>query len=276
MPPGACDTHFHIYYPETAFPLRPDRRYTPVAATLEDYRATMRALGLTRGVIVTGSANADNEPTLAAIAAMAPDFKGVALVGAEVSDGELARLAKGGMTGFRVSTVSVGGLSPSHLPAMAARVASLGWHVEIHVHRPAEIIALAPVLRGLPIPYVLDHLGQVSPRDGSWRDDLRHITALLAADLKAYVNLYGFYHVSDREPPAYDDVLPIAQALIAAAPDRVLWGSNWPHSSTDVPVPDDADLLDFLLVAAPDAAQRQRILVDNPARLYGWPADGNL
>jgi predicted TIM-barrel fold metal-dependent hydrolase len=267
-PAGACDTHFHIYFPESVYPLRPDRRYTPVDATLEDYRPTMRTLGLSRGVVVTGSANLDNEPTLAAIARMKPALKGVALIPADVSEAELARLDAGGMTGFRVSSVSVGGLAPAHLASLSERVADLGWHAEVHVHDVAEIIDLLPILKNLAIPYCLDHLAQLSPDSG--RQALRAICDLLARDERCYVNLYGFYHASRSGPPEYVDMLPVVRALIEARPSGILWGSNWPHSSLDVAVPNDGDLLDFLLAAAPDAAIRQLILVDNPARLYGW------
>lgn len=273
LPPGACDTHFHIYFPETEYPLRPDRRYTPVAATLEDYRPTMQTLGLSRGVVVTGSANLDNEPTLAAIARMKPALKGVALVAADVADGELRRLAAGGMTGFRVSTVSVGGLSPAHLLPMARRVADLGWHAEIHVHDVAEVIDLLPSLKDMAIPYILDHLAQLGPRDAGGQA-LRAVCDLLAKDERCYVNLYGFYHVSAAGPPRYDDLLPVVRALIEARPSGVVWGSNWPHSSFDVAVPNDGDLLDFLAVAAPEPDLRQLILADNPARLYGWTEEG--
>ena len=273
MPPGACDTHFHIYFPEDVFPLRPDRRYTPVQASLDDYQPMMKTLGLSRGVVVTGSANRDNEPTLAAIARMGGAFKGVALVSADVADNELSRLAAGGMTGFRVSTVSVGGLSLDHLAPLAKRVAPLGWHAEVHVHDVHEIVERLSILKALAIPYCLDHLAQLSPAHVDSRD-LRTICDLLAHDEKAYVNLYGFYHVSKAGPPRYDDILPIARALVEARPGGVLWGSNWPQSSLGVAVPNDGDLLDFLAAVAPEPALRRRILVDNPARLYGWPDSG--
>jgi predicted TIM-barrel fold metal-dependent hydrolase len=275
LPPGACDTHFHIYFPEDRFPLRPDRRYTPVDATLEDFRRTMSQLGLSRGVVVTGAANRDNEPTLAAIAEMQGAFKGVALVRADVEDAELKRLDAGGMTGFRVSTISVGGLSPAHIAPLAKRTADLGWHVEIHVHRTEEIIDLLPILKNLPIPYCLDHLAQLTPREPLGGKTFGAIRDLLARDERCYVNLYGFYHVSQVGPPGYEDVVPLLRALIEARPGGVLWGSNWPHSSFDVAPPDEADLLDVLLAAAPDPAHQRLILADNPARLYGWASAGS-
>jgi 2-pyrone-4,6-dicarboxylate lactonase len=185
----------------------------------------------------------------------------------------LVRLAAGGMTGFRVSTVSVGGLSLDHLAPLAKRVAPLGWHAEVHVHDVREIVEHLSILKTLAIPYCLDHLAQLSPvHAGS--HELRTICDLLAHDEKAYVNLYGFYHVSKAGPPRYVDVRPIVCALVEARPDGVLWGSNWPHSSLDVAVPNDGDLLDFLAAVAPEPVLRQRILVDNPARLYGWPDSG--
>jgi predicted TIM-barrel fold metal-dependent hydrolase len=269
-PAGACDTHFHIYFPETVYPLRPDRRYTPVAAGLEDYLAIFRALGLSRGVVVNGAANADNRPTLEAVRRMNGAFKGLALVGAEVSDAELRRLTDGGMTGFRMSTVSVGGLSPRHLAPMARRVADLGWHVEVHMHTAEDFLALIPVLKALPIPYALDRIANLSPHVGSGTATFEAIRALLAEDPKCYVNLYGLYLLSASGPPRYEDMVPVARALIAARPEGIIWGSNWPHPSFEVPLPDDADLLDFLLEAAPHSQHRKLILADNPARLYGW------
>ena len=127
-----------------------------------------------------------------------------------------------------------------------------------------------PTLKGMPIPYCLDHLSQLSPRDPRHGRALARICDLLANDDHCYVNLYGFYHVSEIGPPRYDEVLPIVRALIEARPDRVVWGSNWPHSSLDVPVPDEADLLDFLLAAAAEPELQRLILAENPARLYGW------
>lgn len=268
VPPGACDTHFHIYFPESAYPLRPDRRYTPVDATLEDYLGTFRTLGLSRGVIVTGSANVDNRPTLAAIARMNGAFKGLAVIGPDVTDTELKALAAGGMTGFRVSTVSVGGLSPGHLAPLARRVADLGWHVEVHMHTAEDFLALIPTLKALPIPYSLDRVANLAAGSGPRTFDA--LRRLIAEDPKCHLNLYGLYLLSKAGPPHYEDMVPVVQALVAAKPEGIIWGSNWPHPSFDVPAPDEADLLDFLLEAAPDPKHRALILADNPARLYGW------
>ena len=267
-PPGACDTHFHIYEPD--IPLEPGRRYTPVAAGLADYRAVARRLGLKRGVVITGSAMTSNEPALAAIAAMKGAFKGLALIKPDIPDSELRRLAEGGMTGFRISTRSVGGLGPDHLLALADRVRELGWHVEIHLRDVDEVIELMPLLRRLPVPFSIDHCAYLAPGRGPGTPAFEAVHDLLVSVEDAYVNLYSLYNLSQSGPPHYADMADTIGALIAARPDRLLWGSNWPHPTFEVPVPDEADLLDVLLEAAPDEAHRRLVLSENPARLYGW------
>lgn len=267
-PPGACDTHFHIY--EADIPMKPERRYTPVEAGLANYRKMAERLGLERGVVVTGSGMVDNRPTLAAIAAMGGAFKGLALIKPEVTDQEIEQLAAGGMTGFRISTRSVGGLGPDHLLALADRVRDFGWHVEIHLNNIAEVVALLPTLRQLPIPYSIDHVGYLRHDCGPGTDEFESVRTLLAEEEHAYLNVYAVYDLTAEGPPAYSDMAEIVAPLVEARPDRIIWGTNWPHPSFDVPVPDDADLLDFLGAAVPDAERRRMILVDNPARLYGW------
>ncbi|HSR55516.1 MAG TPA: amidohydrolase family protein, partial [Alphaproteobacteria bacterium] len=259
---------FHIY--EADIPMKPERRYTPVEAGLANYRKMAERLGLERGVVVTGSGMVDNRPTLAAIAAMGGAFKGLALIKPEVTDQEIEQLAAGGMTGFRISTRSVGGLGPDHLLALADRVRDFGWHVEIHLNNIAEVVALLPTLRQLPIPYSIDHVGYLRHDCGPGTDEFESVRTLLAEEEHAYLNVYAVYDLTAEGPPAYSDMAEIVAPLVEARPDRIIWGTNWPHPSFDVPVPDDADLLDFLGAAVPDAERRRMILVDNPARLYGW------
>ncbi|MDX1484299.1 MAG: amidohydrolase family protein [Alphaproteobacteria bacterium] len=270
-PPGACDTHFHIY--EADIPLKPDRRYTPVEAGLENYRRMAERLGLERGVVITGSGMTSNVPSLAAIAAMGGAFKGLALVKPETTDAEIEALAEGGMTGFRISTRSVGGLGPDHLPGLAERVADLGWHVEIHLNDIDEVVALLPTLRRLPIPYSIDHVGYLTHDRRPGTPQFEAVKEVLAGEENAYVNLYAYYDLSAEGPPDYGDMVEIVGTLVEARPDRAIWGTNWPHPSFDVPVPDDADLLDFIFRAVPDEDHRHQVLVDNPARLYGWDKD---
>lgn len=267
-PPGACDTHFHIY--EADIPMKPERRYTPVEAGLANYKRMAARLGLERGVVVTGSAMTDNRPTLAAIAAMGGAFKGLAHIRPEITDPEIEALAAGGMTGFRISTRSVGGVGPDHLPGLADRVKALGWHVEIHLNDIAEVVAMLPTLRRLPIPYSIDHVGYLRPDCGPGTEEFDAVKRLLEGEENAYLNVYAVYDLTAEGPPAYADMAEIVAPLVDARPDRIIWGTNWPHPTFDVPVPEDADLLDFLGAAVPDEERRRMILVDNPARLYGW------
>lgn len=276
-PPGACDCHHHVYGRPGTYPLAPVRGYTPAPnSTLDDYSAMAGTLGLERSVIVTGSANADNRVTLDAIAASHGRIRGVALVSADVGDDELKRLKAGGIQGLRLSNVSAGGTGFGPLEDLAQRAAELDWHIELHVRSTAEAVALAPRLKQLPVPYVIDRMAQAKPEAGPQAGtdggDFRKLADLMAADDHCWVKLYGFYQLSRDGPPGYDDMVPVARALIEARPDRVIWGSNWPHANITVPMPNDGDLLDFLAAAAPDARTRDRILAENPARLYGFPA----
>lgn len=267
-PAGACDTHFHIY--EDGIPYRAKRRYTPVDAGLARYRTTAARLGLARGVVVTGSATLDNEPTLAAIAAMGGAFKGLALVKPDVTDAELEYLAQGGMTGFRISTRSVGGMGPEHLLRLAERVRHLGWHVEIHLRTAREVVDLLPLLRGLPIPHSLDSIANLGPADRPGTPAFDAVAQHLRECDDAWLNIYGVYNASRSGPPAYADMVTPVAALVAARPDRIVWGLNWPHPTFEGAVPDDADVLDFVESVAPDPAVQKLILADNPARLYGF------
>jgi predicted TIM-barrel fold metal-dependent hydrolase len=267
-PPGACDTHFHIY--EDGIPYRPRRRYTPVDAGLAHYRETAARLGLTRGVVVTGSATLDNEPTLAAIASMGGAFRGLALVRPEVSDAELEHLARGGMTGFRISTRSVGGMGPEHLMRMVERVAPLGWHVEVHLNTADEVVELLPLLAKLPIPHTLDGIANLGPDHPPGSPAFDAVARHLRACEDAWINIYGVYNLSRAGAPDYADMTHNLSALVAARPDRVIWGLNWPHPILDGPIPDDADLLDLIATVTPDPLVQKKILSDNPARLYGF------
>lgn len=268
LPEGACDTHFHIYEPSIA--LRPDRRYTPVEAGLENYRRMASRMGLKRGVVVTGSAMTSNEPSLAAIAAMDGDFKGLALVKADIADNELEALAAGGMTGFRISTRSVGGMGPDQLDTMCRRVRDLGWHVEIHLRNIDEVMDILPRLDGLPIPCSLDHVAYLGPGYGPGSREFDAVRDHLAGSDNTYLNIYSIYNLTRAGPPAYDDMVGNVRALVETRPDRIIWGSNWPHPAFDIPLPDEGDLVDFVAAAAPDAEQQRLIFTDNPARLYGW------
>jgi 2-pyrone-4,6-dicarboxylate lactonase len=271
-PPGACDTHLHVYGPSELYPLSAERNYTPdPRSTLDDYLKVHRALGLTRAVIVTGSANGtDNRITLHALQHMKGNFKGLALLDPAITDAELSKLKQGGFTGFRVKANGKGGLSFEDTKRMIARTAGFGWHVEFMSQSMAEVITAVSFLDSLKIPYVFDHVAHAEPHKNKNNREFGELLAILRNEEHAWINLYSFYQLSEVRPPDYADMVGVVGEIIDAAPDRVIWGSNWPHAGIAVPMPNDGDLLDFLLGAAPDESIRNRILVDNPAKLYGW------
>ena len=271
-PPGACDAHLHVYGPPQSYPLAPDRNYNPdPRSTLEDYLKVHRTLGLERAVIVTGSANGtNNQRTLDALARMKGKFKGLALLDPAITDEELLCMKESGVTGFRVKADGRGGLSFADSEKMAARVDGFGWHVEFMSQSLEEVIAAMPFLRRLGAPYALDHVAHAEPHSASNDAKFRELLRVLGGEEHAWINLYSFYQLSEAGPPNYEDMVQVIRAIIDARPGRVIWGSNWPHAGIRAPMPNDADLLDFLLLGAPDEATRKQILCDNPARLYGW------
>jgi len=268
-PPNSCDTHLHVYGPSEIYPLAPERNYTPDPhSSLDDYLEVHRALGLTRAVIVTGSANGtNNQVTFDALARMQGNFKGLALLDPAIADSELFELKNGGFTGFRVKANGRGGLSFENAKRMADRTAGFGWHIEFMCQSTAEAINAVPVLNSLRQPFVFDHVAHAEPHSEA-HGEFGELLAILKNEERVWINLYSFYQLSEVGPPEYADMIEIVQRIIEARADRVIWGSNWPYAGIAVPMPNDGDLLDFLLAAAP--TEQNRILVDNPAALYGW------
>jgi 2-pyrone-4,6-dicarboxylate lactonase len=272
-PPGACDTHLHVYGPFDRYPLVADRNYDPDPhSTLDDYLKVHRALGLERAVIVTGSGNGtNNRITLDALHRMKGSFKGLALLDAAISDAELLNLKEAGFTGFRIKANGRGGLSFADTKRMVARTAGFGWHIEFMSQSMAEVIGGVPFLNSLKVPYVFDHVAHAEPHQNKNDREFSELLAMLKNEEHAWINLYSFYQLSEVGPPDYSDMSEVVGAIVEARPNRVIWGSNWPHGGIAVPMPNDGDLLDFLLTAVRDETIRKRILSDNPARLYGWP-----
>jgi 2-pyrone-4,6-dicarboxylate lactonase len=271
-PPGACDTHLHVYGPSPIYPLANERNYTPdPRSTLDDYLRVHRTLCLERAVVVTGSANGtNNQVTLDALARMEGKFKGLALLDPAIGDAELLRLKNSGITGFRVKSNGKGGLSFDSTKKISARVSGFNWHVEFLPQSMQEVIAAVPFFRTLGISYVFDHVAHAEPGHHSSDHEFDELLEILKGEEHAWINLYSFYQLSKSGPPDYADMLDIVREVIDARPDRVIWGSNWPHAGISVPMPNDGDLLDFLLAAAPEDYMRRLILADNPAKLYGW------
>ena len=266
LPADACDCHMHIYDGGRFPPSRPAARMQP-DATVADYRLLQRRIGLSRTVVVTPAAyHTDNAVTLDAIAQLGPPARGVAVVHPSVADAELKRMADGGIRGIRFTQFDprTAATTLDMIEPLARRVEPLGWHVQIHL-RSDQIAAAADLLQRLPGTVVFDHLGRLA---GGVNDPAFTIIRRMLDGGRTWMKLSGAYMFG--APPVYAEALPIARAAIAAAPERVVWGSDWPHP-TEAEKPDDAVLLDLLLDWAPDDAARHRILIDNPAALYGFP-----
>ncbi|WP_439400138.1 amidohydrolase family protein (plasmid) [Bradyrhizobium sp. PMVTL-01] len=267
-PPGAVDCHFHTY----------DKRYPPIAgatllpedATPDDYRALQGRTGTTRGVIIQPSTyGTDNRLQIASRQALGPeDFRVVAVVAENVPDAELQQLNEQGVRGVRFNLRFPGGLTVSSLKMLAPRLADLGWTCQINMH-PKQIEENADLLMSLPGPLVFDHLAQVPQPDGLDSATYKVIRGMLDRG-KTWIKLSGAYISSKSGPPDYTDAGAVAKAYAKAAPERLVWGSDWPHPSERENKPDDARLFDLLAEWAGSDATFKRILVDNPVELYGF------
>ncbi len=265
-PADTCDCHIHLYDP--AMPLAPTAANAgPAWANVEAYRDVQRRLGLTRAVVVQPTAyGADNRCTVAAIAALGRQrTRGIAVIQPEITDAELVRLDDAGICGVRFQMFPGGALPWEALEPIAARIAPLGWHIQLQMD--GRLLAEREAMLGrLPAPLVIDHVGKFLEPVTVAHSGFQAILRLLDGG-RTWFKLAAAYEVSKAGPPLYVDVGALAKAAVKAAPERMIWASNWPHVSVR-DLPDDAALLDLLQNWAPDAAVRQRILVDNPALLY--------
>ena len=268
-PPGACDCHMHFYGPRRRFSYRADAPNAPPPASVDDYRAVRARLGLARTVVVQPSVyGTDNTCNLEAMAELGAEVRGVMVVDTEVSDAELDRLTGLGVCGERFYMLG-GVLGWDILDEMAARVHDFGWHVQLQFDG-RELGEREAALRRLPGTLVIDHVGRFGEPVGVDHPGFRALMRLVEGG-RCWVKLSMPYDGSRVGPPNYDDVGVLAKALVRAAPERMLWASNWPHPTVPVSErPDDAVLLDVLLDWVGDDATRHRILVDNPADLYGF------
>jgi predicted TIM-barrel fold metal-dependent hydrolase len=267
VPEGAVDTHAHVISDDAAYPMVGARSYTPPPAPEEKYLAMLDALGMTFGVLVQISVyGTDNRCMLKVLRRHPHRLRGVAVVSPDVSDAELEALHEAGIRGLRINVLFGGGIGFSAMERLAHRVKDLGWHMQFLMDA-RNLPELLPRMASLPVPGVIDHLGHI-PVDAG----LHHpgFTALrhLVVDHGYWIKLSGAYRISARFQ-TFEDVAPFARRLIEDAPDRMLWGSDWPHVSQSR-TPDTGRLLNLLPQWAPDPKIRQRILVTNPARLYGF------
>ncbi|MGZ5171789.1 MAG: amidohydrolase family protein, partial [Burkholderiales bacterium] len=281
VPAGACDCHTHIHGDTAQFPFFAGRIYTPEMALPEEMAALHKALHMQRVVIVTPSVyGTDNSATLYGMKARGNNARGVAVIDDKTSESDLDAMGKAGMRGIRLNLATGGTNDPNvarkRFQAASERMQPRKWHIQIYTSL-AVISGIKDLVAVSSVPVVFDHFGGAQAALGVDQPGFSDLLALVKSG-KAYVKISGAYRAS-KLGPDYSDAAPLARALIAANPDRIVWGTDWPHpnsegGSVDRVSPlfqiDDGRLLNQLPVWAPDAATRKKILVDNPVRLYGF------
>jgi predicted TIM-barrel fold metal-dependent hydrolase len=282
VPAGACDCHTHIHGDPRKFPYFPGRVYTPETALPEEMAALHHALHVQRVVIVTPSVyGTDNAATLYGMAARGADARGVAVIDDKTPESALDAMDRAGVRGIRLNLATGGGDDPSagrrRFEAAVERVRERKWHVQMYTSL-AVISSIKDLVAASPVPAVFDHFGGARAELGTGQPGFAVLLELVRSG-KAYVKISGAYRAS-KLAPDYSDAAPLARALIAANADRIIWGTDWPHPNSSSGNPatqvtpllqiDDGRLLNQLRLWAPEAAIRRKILVDNPARLYGF------
>lgn len=271
-PPGACDTHVHLFGPPHRYPFQAKRVYTPPAAPLQHLLNLIDLIGIERVVLVTPNAHGtDNSVIYDALMEVGSRFRGIAKIDDDTTDAELERLHSAGFRGARFNCIDElgGGVDLTVFERCIDRIAELGWLVEFHV-LPDGMIELEDWFRRIRIPVIIDHYSRVEFRHGIGYPPFRLLVELMRDE-----NFWCKISCADRQSATgfpWDDAIPFAEALIEVAEDRLLWGTDWPHGSTFRPgrTPNDGDLVDLMARLAPDETVRRKIFVDNPARLFGF------
>ena len=269
LPTGATDAHCHVFGPGDKFPYAPNRRYTPEDAPKEMLAALHVHLGVERAVIVQASCHGlDNRAMLDCIASDPKRYRGVAILNDSFSDGDFDRLDAGGVRGVRFNFVKHLGGAPDMavFNRVIDRIKDRGWHVVLHLDA-IDIVPLASMIRALPLPFVIDHMGRVPSAAGVDQPGLRALIELSRLE-NCWIKVCGAERIS---MPPYEMAVPIARALVEAAPTRVLWGTDFPHPNATHEA-DEADLVELVPQFAATPLAQKRLLVDNPARLYGFSA----
>jgi predicted TIM-barrel fold metal-dependent hydrolase len=268
-PPLACDAHCHVFGPAATYPYDPKAAYIPADAPFEALRKLHERLGLQRAVIVHASCHgADMRVTLDAIARSKGAYRGTAIIDSSYSEKDFQRMHDGGIRGVRFNFVRHLGGRPDmgFFRKTVERLRAMGWHLILHLDAD-DLVELESTFSRLPVPFVIDHMGRVKAADGLEQPAFRTLLGFLRNE-NAWVKICGAERVSSKGPP-FADAVPFARALIEAAPQRVLWGTDWPHPNVKW-MPDDAALVDLFPLMAPEPALQHRILVENPALLYGF------
>jgi 2-pyrone-4,6-dicarboxylate lactonase len=268
-PPGAVDAHCHVFGPEHRFPYAPERKYTPCDAPKEKLFALRDLLGFDKNVIVQASCHGkDNRAMVDALESANGKGRGVAFVGEDVTDEELESMHRAGVRGVRFNFVRrlVDFTPRDVLERIAARIAALDWHVVVYFEM-ADLPDLESFFTALPTTVLVDHMGVPDVRKGTDHPDNRRLHALMSGHRKFWVKATCPERMTVAGPP-YDDVVPFARSLVEEFPDRVIWGTDWPHPNMKKEAPDDGALVDYIPRIARTPELRQALLVDNPMRLY--------
>lgn len=271
-PSGTTDCHVHVYGPNNIYPVAPTRAFDVPEASPDALRKMLDTLGIDRVVLVQPSTyGTDNRRHLDALTQVGRPARMIAALAPDVSEHELVRLHEAGVRGVRYTIGHKGAVSLAEMPDMAARIKPLGWHVQLHVMNAdggAPLADMEKTLAQLPTDIVIDHIGSVMPEAGLQQPTFQALRRLLDAG-KCWVKLSGAYRFSAYSSP-YADLMPFAQLLVSEHPNRLLWASDWPHVAFKGTMPNTADVFDQMLAWVPDSDIRNRILVDNPAVLYGF------
>jgi predicted TIM-barrel fold metal-dependent hydrolase len=277
-PPSSCDTHFHVFGPPERFPFVSTHEYTPPAAPLEHYLKMIAVIGIERAVVVQPSVHGlDNSATLDAVKNSGGRFRGVARIDDQTPKSELQRLHDGGVRGVRFNLLDRprGNVKLDVLDRCVEHIVEFGWSVDLHIDTK-KLLEEEKRIRSTPIPVVIDHIARIKPPEGLDQPAFQLLLDLMkhkhvwvkvsGADKICNTNVHSYFGLP------FVEVIPFARAVIAAAPDRVIWGTDWPHSNNFAPghTPNDGDLVDLLAAFAPDEEVRKKVLVDNPAALYGF------
>jgi 2-pyrone-4,6-dicarboxylate lactonase len=276
-PSNACDTHAHVFGPSDRFPYGPDRSYTPPDAPLEKYLHMLDALGFARGGLVQGSAHGrDNSAMLDALSRHPNRLRGVAVADETVPVAELKRWSDLGIRALRFNHFFRGGqlhyrggVTLENARKLAPVMKDLGWHMQLWID-VKDLPDTIPILKEIGLPVVIDHMGRTDARAGTGTPGFQSLVRLVGEG-GCWVKMSGAHRLSTRAPD-YPDAKPFHEALIRANPDQLIWGTDWPHPRIEGDMPNAGHLLDLFNEWTPDALVRRKILVDNPARLYGFPA----
>jgi predicted TIM-barrel fold metal-dependent hydrolase len=269
-PPLACDAHCHIFGPAAKFPYAPDAPYHPPDSPFEGLQRLHEVLGIERAVIVHASCHgSDMRATLDAIARSGGKYRGTAIIDEGYSEKDFQKMQDGGIRGVRFNFVQHLGGRPdmAFFNRTVSRLKEMGWHLILHLDAQ-DLVELRELFMKIPVPMVIDHMGRVVAAKGLQQEPFKVLQDFMK-NQNTWVKVCGAERVSSKGPP-FDDAVPFARALIEAAPDRILWGTDWPHPNVGKHMPNDGDLVDLLPRMAPESELQRKILVDNPARLYGF------